>query len=152
MDLTEHIKVAIPIAGYVCVAIREEVSNAASTLVSQPGSSFLLQGPDIPVAVWPGVSWAGAGAGWKPACPIPAGIDKQGGKEQRPRASHPNYLLVLNASRESNLSLTYLIRLLTSVFHMGGFLLKARCFPYLIRRLRQTLDTKEPQKLRAMKS
>ena len=50
------------------------------------------------------------------------------------------------------MSLTYLIRLLTSIFHMGGFLLKARCFPYLIRQLRQTLDTKEPQKLRAMKS
>ena len=44
MDLTEDIKVEIPVVECVCVALREEISDAVSTLISQPGGSFLLQG------------------------------------------------------------------------------------------------------------
>lgn len=65
------------------MALRDGAPNAVSTLIVQLGGGFLLQGVSIgAVAVWPGISGAGAGMVWKPASPIPAGISKQEGKDR----------------------------------------------------------------------
>ena len=61
MDLTENVKVEVPIVEYVCVALREETSNAVSILISQPRGSFLLQGLTF---LWQrGLGLAGLGQG-----------------------------------------------------------------------------------------
>ena len=65
------------------MALRDGAPNAVSTLIVQLGGGFLLQGAGIgAVAVWPGISGAGAGTVWDPASSIPAGISKQEGKDR----------------------------------------------------------------------
>lgn len=106
------------------MATRDWASNTLSTLTCPTQGQLCIHRPGFPEAGQRELGALGRAWGSWPLLPLPGKVNKKQG--QGPRSLNPNYLLVLNTSCENNLSLTYLIRLLTNIFQMWGFLLKTQ--------------------------
>lgn len=112
------------------MAIRDWASNTLSTLTCPTQEQLCIHRPGFPEAGQRELGALGRAWGSWPLLPLPGKVNKKQG--QGPRSLNPNYLLVLNTSCENNLSLTYLIRLLTNIFQMWGFLLKTQAQTFSI--------------------